>query len=440
MNAPKHVVVAGGGCAGLAAAALLAERGARVTLLEARAHLGGRTYSFIDRKTGDVLDNGQHLFMGCYHETKKFLARVGSSDTISYERQLRVPYLDTETGRHDLRCPRIPAPMHLIKGLTSFKAVSWGDRLAASKIKGAIKRMRAHNTPDISAEEWLIQSGQTETLRRVLWDPVIIAALNVFPRDASARLSAEVLRRMFFGTHADSMFGLATVGLSDVLAEPARRYMEKQGGEVRVKEPVVEFVMEGNRCIGVVTKSGERMEADAVISAMPHRELARLLPTFEQSADALGHAPIISLYVWYDRPVMKEKYACLLGTTIQWAFNRNAFAPDAQNHDRQCISLVISADTEVAAQPNADVAARALDEMKRLFPKAAEARVLDWRVITDHFATFRPTPGIDRLRPEPDAGPRGLFLAGDWTATGLPSTIEGAVQSGHRAAEMALQR
>ncbi len=457
------VIVLGGGCAGLAAATRCAENGFAVTLVEARAHLGGRTYSFTDRKTGESLDNGFHLFMGCYHETRKFLTRVGSWEHVRFEPRLVVPYVDVEKGAFQLACPAWPAPLHLVMGLLKCPSASWKDRFAATKIRKAILSRSldyGNKREDISVKQWLDEAGQTPFLRRALWDVITIGALNIPTERASANLLATILGRMFFGSHADSLFGMADAGLSELIAHPAQRYLESRGADVLLNSAVESLILEEGRCRGIRLRSGDELRADAVISAIPHRECAKLLPQFSGNADALGISPILSVYFWYDRPVMRtrstekvpdkhdsvynfydkpaeaERFTCTLGTHIHWVFNRNAILKTPQNGQSQSLSLVISGDNELAEMDNEDVARLCEEEMQRLYPETRQAILLDWRIIKEKSATIRPTPGFEANRPQPADGPPGLILAGDWTRTGLPSTIEGAVQSGHAAADM----
>ena len=247
----SDVLVIGSGVAGLRAAVALAARGARVTVLEAKAVLGGRATAFDDPRTGERVDNGQHVMMGCYSETFSFFGQLGTADRVRVQPNLEVDFVDRRGARSRLRLPALPPPMNLIAGLLDWTALAWSDRIAASRLAGPIRTARAElrartngqapsriaASPGETVEEWLIHNGQTARIREMLWEPLALAALNQSVRVAAAPPFAAVLAQMFGSGHRDASLALPSCPLDELYAEPARRFVESRGGEVRIGCP-----------------------------------------------------------------------------------------------------------------------------------------------------------------------------------------------------------
>ena len=426
------VLIIGGGFAGLSAATALAEKGLRVTLLEARRRLGGRAYSFRDDVTGDIVDNGQHLFMACYHETRRFLGRIGTERHLRFQPDLRVDFRTPDGRRTALKCPRLPAPYHLLAGFASLSTVSVGDIFRLRHIMADLAVGDPHARAALTVSEWLRRNRQSGAIISNVWTPRTVAALHESPDVASAGGLAVVLQRGFAGSREDARLGLSVVGLSELYTEAARRYIEDRGGEVRLGAPVAALDLRGGGCEGVTLKDGTRLPADAVISAIPPPALAPLLPDADWLRP-LPTSPIVSVNVWFDRPVMAEPFAGLLGTECQWAFNRSMILNSARGG---YVALVISAARDHIHRPQQDLVRLAVTDLRRLFPESRTACVTRAFAVKEREATLSPAVGI--LRPGQKSPVRNLFLAGDWTDTGLPATIESAVVSGHRCAEMIL--
>ncbi|HEY6400167.1 MAG TPA: hydroxysqualene dehydroxylase HpnE [Blastocatellia bacterium] len=450
------VLIIGGGFAGLAAAVDLAEAGKRVLLLERRSFLGGRAYSFTDKTTGDTIDNGQHLMMGCYHRTLGFLEKIGSLDKLKFQTDPRVDFLqegsDGEVARASFKCPPLPAPLHLLGGLARLKTIGWGDRLRALGV-GLAVRQAAHmlggdrnKLAEITVREWLDSLGQSERIQRRFWRPMALATLNEPPDVASADMFARVIELGFMRTKSDSAMVISQVGLSDLYTRQAQRFIEDRGGELRLNADVSQIEFEAGAAAGVTLRSGDRIDADVVISAVPYFALRRMLPAeFAAShfpyLDRLKSAPIVSINLWYDEPVTDLEFAGLLDSPIEWVFNKNAINKDGGQNSgrRQHLALVISGAHEAATRPKEELIALADAEVKRFFPAARRQRLFHAFVVREHDATISHPVGTARLRPSGRTGFDNFFLAGDWTATGLPATIEGAVQSGQECARMILE-
>jgi squalene-associated FAD-dependent desaturase len=454
-----EIIVVGGGFAGLAAGVALAQAGRRVRLLEQKPHLGGRACSFLDPATGSVVDNGQHLFMGCYHQTIEFLKTIGTLDRVRFQPGLSVKFLESDGGLSALECPRLPAPWHLLVGVLRSGSFKWSEKFEVLRIRAALGRRG--NSPNghrnLTVDEWLKGLGQSETLRRNFWNLICIAAMNEDPRIASAALFERVLKLALFSSSRDSCLGIARVGLSDCYTSAAAEFIAAHGGRVELNRNVTGLLVSAGVCEGVTLAGGEKVQAQTVLSAAPWNKFTSLLPgdllrsePFFTRILSLRPAPIISINLWFDRPVTDLEFVGLRGTTIQWLFNKSRILVDPgrapldsglRNPESRLsyISLVLSGAREHIGRPKEDLLAMAMRELQGLLPAAKQAKLVHSLVVKERFATFSPCVGVEDFRPPAATPVRGLYLAGDWTATGLPATIEGAVKSGYTAARELLQ-
>jgi zeta-carotene desaturase len=439
-----EVIIIGGGFAGLAAGVALAEAGKRVRLLEQKPHLGGRARSFRDPTTGSVVDNGQHLFMGCYHATIDFLKTLGTLDRLHFQPRLDVPFLDRDGRFSRLDCPDWPSPWHLLLGVLRSGSFSFKQKLEVLRLGKDLHAARQNSAPTASesVKAWLSRRGQSEALQRNFWDLLCIAAMNEDPRIASAQLFERVLRLALFSSPADSRLGIARVGLSECYTTAAAAYIEARGGRVQTGRGVKQLLIAEGACRGVDLGAGETIEGVPIISAVPWQQLAVVLPSellraepFFAAALALRPAPIISINLWFDMPITDLEFVGLRGTTIQWLFDKSRILGTNDHY----VSLVLSGAHEHVSRSKEELLAIALRELGEVLPAVRKAKLLPSLVIKERFATFSPSPEAEPLRPAARTPIRGLFLAGDWTATGLPATIEGAVQSGFTAARELLR-
>lgn len=444
------VVIIGGGFAGLAAAVDLADKGVKVLLLERRAFLGGRAYSFTDKTTGDTIDNGQHLMMGCYHHTLHFLEKIGSLHKLKFQENPQVDFLSQpgngQTEYSSFKCPTLPAPLHLLAGLAKLQTIGWRDRINALRVGLELRKLNGNRSElaDITVREWLTGLGQTEKMQSRFWDLVAIATLNESPDRASADMFARVLDQAFMHTRRDSTMVISKVGLSDLYTDDARQYIEARGGEVRLNAEVANLEFNGNRIVSVELRSGERIEAEKVISAVPYFALRRMISaeTLEVSEclkaiSGFNSAPIVSVNLWYAQSVTDVEFSGLLDSRIEWVFNKNAISGESRS-GHQHLALVISAAHDAARLTKEELIALAVGEMERFFPEARRQKPVHAFVVREHDATLSHTVGTARLRPPHRTEFENFFLAGDWTDTGLPATIESAVQSGHECAQIML--
>ena len=436
---PDEVLIIGGGFAGLVAGVALAEEGRGVRLLEQKPHLGGRARSFLDPATGSVLDNGQHIFMGCYHSTIRFLSTIGTLDRVRFQRHLTLHFLDRNGRLTVLQCPGLPSPWHVLLGVLRSGSFAFKEKLEVLRLGGSLQWAKAmdHGSEKLSVREWLTRLGQSERLQRNFWDLLCIAALNEDPTVASAALFERVLRLALFTSPEDSRLAIPAVGLSDVYVDAATAYIRARGGRVECSRSVASLLVSEGQCRGVRLSSGEEIEAESVLSAVPSFQLAGLLPgellrfePFFAPVISLRPAPIISINLWFDRPITELDFVGLRGTTIQWVFNKGKILGSGENY----VSLVLSGAHRHIGRSKEELLATSLHELGDLFPEAQKAKLHHSLIIKERFATFSPTWEAEQLRPTARTPVRDLYLAGDWTATGLPATIESAVQSGYTAA------
>ncbi len=446
------VVVIGAGLAGLSAAVRLADHGKRVIVVEQAPRLGGRATAFTDRETGERVDNGQHALFGCYHETFAFLRRLGTDHLAPVAPRLELTMTDGARA-FALACPSWPPPWHLVGGLMRWPALSWRDRIStrrvANVILGARKRgaaaVAATVPANLTVSEWLASQGQTPRVVEWLWRPLAVAALNQSPDVAAAQPFVRVLGDLFGPNPTDAAIALPRVPLDELYAVPASREIESRGGRVLLKSQAAIELDRTGRVTGV-RAGGEAISAPVVVSAVPWYAFADLWPDagppavirdVVADAAATASSPIVTINVWYDRPVMAGQaapFVGFVGSPLHWAFDKSALFGGDAGH----LSVVSSGATDLVTRDNASLAALAQRELARLVPAAAAAKVTRTIVVREPRASFSLAPG-QPARPGPQTPVPGLYLAGDWTDTGLPATIEGAVVSGHRAADAVLR-
>jgi zeta-carotene desaturase len=455
------VIIIGGGLSGLSAAVELCARGHRTLVLEQHPHPGGRTYSFIDAATGDSIDNGQHLMMGCYHATRRYMRIIGTEYLTLLQPSLHIRFLHPSKSSLRLACPPLRAPLHLLGGLIRFKGVPLKNRLEMLKVAKQLfytSLSKEQELDKLNVEEWLVKLGQSNLSRKFLWDVITTGALNNHPKNVSALMLFRVLRASFLGKRGNSSLLLPRAGLSDVLVNPAVEFIRRNGGEVLLTKEVLKVHFEDEKIVSVSTQDGKKFRAHIFLGAIPWFGLDRLLSISGISSelviktpsreicdwDRFKPSPIISIQLWFDRIIMEEEFAALIDTRVQWVFNKSwefrrhlsRKAVKQQKEKGQHLSLVISGAQEFVEMSKEELLTIAMKDLRRVLPKAKDANIVHSIVIKEKRATFSPSPGLEAIRPLPKTSISNLFLAGDWTNTGLPATIEGAIMSGRKAAEL----
>ncbi len=441
-------VIVGGGFAGLSAAVDLTARGARVIVVEGRPKLGGRATSYRDRVTGEDVDNGQHIIFGCYRETFRFLRTIGADRDVCLQPRLDVSYVDRDGRTIRYRCPDLPAPLHLLGGVVEWDELSVTEKLAGLRMVRPLRQLRrqaAGTLPDTvggegeTAREWLVRHGQGPRLRELLWEPLALAALNQSAGVAAAGPFTRVLAELCGPRTTDSAIGIPSRPLEAFYAVPARQFIEARGGAVWTGAAGRAAFVDG-RLVGVEARR-ELITAPVLISAVPWFALSSvfnpppspLAPVLKRAA-AMGSAPIVSVHLWFESPVLEKPFLGLLGTTMHWVFDKRAAFGRHGSH----LTLVSSGADTVVRFSNGVLIDRALSDLRSAVPAARDVVLLHALVIRERQATFSLSPG-QPARPDSETVIRGLYLAGDWIETGLPSTIESAVVSGHRAAQLAFR-
>jgi squalene-associated FAD-dependent desaturase len=448
-QASADCVVIGAGFAGLSAAVRLTEAGLRVVVVEEAPRLGGRASAFTDRETGERVDNGQHVLFGCYRHTYDFLRTVGAADNAPLQKQLRMTIATRDGRTSTLECPNLPAPYHLVAGLMRWRGLGMGDRLSALRLGRLLLAARRRGAatvaagvpPGLTVTEWLARYRQSPKLCDWLWHPLAIAALNQAPDVAAAQPFVRVLAELFGPHQTDAAIGLPSVPLDELFAVPSRRAIEDGGGEV-ISKVTARIVLRDSGKIDGVAAGGRFIRTSAVISSAPWHAFSRqwdrgvppALSEIAAHAAATASSPIVTVNLWFDRNVTTEKFIGLIGGPMHWVFNKSALYGDDTAH----LSIVSSGAVELAEQENQAITDAAVRQLNQALPAAGARRLVRSVVVREHRATFSLAPGAPP-RPATVTPIRGFFLAGDWTDTGLPGTIEGAVLSGDRAAAAVLQ-
>ena len=447
---PPTVAIAGGGLAGLAAGCALAEAGFRVTLFERRPYLGGRASSYQHPGTGEIVDNCQHVLLGCCTNLLDFYRRAGVQDKIRWYEKLT--FLEPG-GRASVIAPSaLPAPLHTALAFLRVDCLSLRDKMAISRAMAAL----APSIPPDRGEsflDWLKRHGQTEQAIERFWKTILVSALNEDLDQVSVPYAAQVVRESFLKSAAAGLIGIPTVPLTDLYSQTGD-YIRARGGEIQFRAGVESFRAETSEVS--VTTNGEEQKFDYLVLAVPFDVLGRILPDTPSAAPlaaALGQfstSPITGIHLWFDRQISELDHAVLLDRTIQWMFHKSRLIDvrnnearnneDRNNEAREngrgsYVELVVSCSRSLVEKSKAEIVEMAVKEAEEFFPDACEAKLTKSTVIKEVHATYSPRPGMDQYRPKPETAWPRVFLAGDWTATGWPATMEGAVRSGYLAAE-----
>jgi len=463
----KKVIVIGGGFAGLSAASFLADSGNKVELIETSPKLGGRAYSFYDDETGSVIDNGQHILMGCYKETLKFLKLIGAEKNFSFQESLKVDFLNNNGKHFRLEATQLFYPLNHLFGLLNFEALSFIDRLKILKFFIRLYFYSDEELKKLTVHQWFLLEGQNEKIREAFWDFLAVGALNTSTTKASAKAFADILKEIFSKGNKASTIILPLKGLTESYCNEAQNFIEKKGGIINLSEQVAGFEIENNEVKKIITSKRTITDFNYMISAVPWFALEKIL-TFEVSVgQTVGeprrflldvnlnfeHSSILTIHIWLNghsvpptagsespstrkmlKPALpagrqvqhdkiKEDFYALIGSPLNWMFNH-------KDH----ITLVKSDANDIIDKTKEELFEMAATELKKYAGIEIE-EIKSYKVIKEKRATFVPDNKTIEKRPNTRTKIKNLFLAGDWANTGLPSTIEGAVKSGRSAME-----
>jgi zeta-carotene desaturase len=444
----RSVAIIGGGVAGIAAATALANAGFAVQLFEKRPLLGGRASSFIDPQTGERTDECQHGTMRCCTSLDALLTRLGVQDQIRYFDRLE--FLDGEGHRSVIQGCGLPAPLHTSLSFLTFRSLGLRDKLAIGR--GMMAMLRTPPGPDLDARdmaEWLTRTGQTERAVRRFWRPILVSACNEEPERISCAHGFKLFRDGFLLHPTAFHFGVPRVPLGTLYTEPTLAYLQARGGCVRTRTIVDRIHFEGGangRVTGLTLLDGEPVVADYYISALQFDLLLKLLPPdvmagvpYWENLNRIELSPIVGVHLWFDRPIGCPPALAVLDRTTEWIFNKTDLFALPQERGAY-LSMVISASRPLAELPKTELTRRVLEDVRACLPDARQANVVKSTVVRWPKATISPRPGVDALRPDQRSPIGNLFVAGEWTRTGWPSTMEAAARSGYRAAEYILER
>ncbi len=444
------MIVLGGGLAGITAALDCASAGAQVTLIEVRPRLGGAAYSF--EREGLLLDNGQHVFLRCCTAYRALLARLGSERCVMLQPRLEIPVLSPHRPEAVLRRNGLPAPLHLAGALLGYPHLTLAQRLNAARSALALGRLDLGSASG-TLGEWLAAHGQAPASVAALWDLIALPTLNLPAAEGSLALGAFVLQTALLRHNDAGDIGFHMRPLSETLGDPAVRVLGEAGIDVRlgvrveaverlrVRAEAVEPLRVRAEAVEPlrVRAGGEDLQAEAVVCALPHERASALLePLLGEEASrwsGLGASPIVNVHIVYDRRVCDLQFAAGVGTPVQYVFDRSSAAGLLEG---QYLAISLSAAAEEMELSSEQLRERYVDAMADLFPRARGAVVRSVHVSREHAATFAARPGTESLRPGPRTSVAGLVMAGAWTDTGWPATLEGAVLSGHAAAREVL--
>lgn len=434
---PRAVVV-GGGLAGLAAALDLSEAGVEVLLLEKRRQVGGATWSL--RRGGLEIDNGQHVHLRCCTEYRDFMRRIGAEPLLRMQRRLEVPVIAPGPRVAWIRRALLPAPLHLLPSLVRFSHLPVPDRIRAAAAVARIGRLDVEDprTDQTAFGAWLARHRLSGGAGDDFWDLLLRPTLNLPAHRASLALAAKVFQTGLLASADGADIGWTVVPFERAHAIPARQALERRGARVRTGVPVASLRLDRTGCWRVEA-GGEEVRAEVAVLAVPHAAAACLLPPGSgvdpEGLRRLGTSAIVNLHLVFDRRVTRFELAAGWRSPVQWIFDRSSAAGLREG---QYLTVSLSAADELLGLDSKALCRRFVPALAQLFPRARDARLIEFHVVREPAATFEQRPGTRRLRPGPRTALPGLYLAGAWTDTGWPATMESAVRSGRAAARAAL--
>lgn len=429
----KHVLVVGGGLAGLTSAFYLSKK-FHVTLIEATSKLGGRAYSLKNINNNDFFDNGQHIMMSCYKETIELLKNIGSLDKVDIQKKLFIPFVDEDGTTYSLSADKLFYPLNQLFAILNYKAISLKDRLKIIDFILDLSCCFKEDITNLSVLEWLILKNQSDDAVNKLWEILIVGTMNTSPDKASAEIFYNVLKEVFLTGANGSKIVLPKVGLSELFCSPIKEALEKEKQEIIFNETVQKIITNKNKITSVITNKNQYSNFDYCVFAIPPHALSKIEfideaqnsnnPSFKLLANNFQYSSILNIHLWLRENVFKERFYGLLNSEIHWLFNHGSH-----------ISLTKSYADKMIKLDNQSLIEEIYSELRIYFPIFNKENVIDVKIIKEKRATFIPDVASNSLRKNIKSNFENLFFAGDWTDTDLPATIEGAILSGVKTAQ-----
>lgn len=424
----KRCLIIGGGIAGLTAASILSSKKIPVTLIESSPKLGGRTYSFMDELSGEVIDNGQHIIMGCYKETLSFARLIGADKNFKYQKNLILNFLDYNFKAYLLQATNLIYPLNLLLGFINYNAFTLGDKFKLLRFFIKLSFISKKKLSQMSVKQWLNRENQSDKLIKAFWEILCVGALNTNLEKASAQIFRDVLKQIFFTGNFSSTIILPKFGLTESIIDPAEKFVEQNDGEIICSDNIKQFVIKENKILNVISDKKTYSDFDFVISAIPLYSLEKIIPKKDLDIKVdFAYSTIVNIYLWLNENPLKENFYGLINSPVHWIFNKG-----------NMLNIVISDADYLSNKSKEEIFKIVINEIKN-YAGIRRSFVDNYKVIKEKRATFIPTKYSLGKRPKSKTIIKNLFLAGDWINTGLPSTIESAAKSGRIAADLVLK-
>lgn len=424
----KRCLIIGGGVAGLTAASILSSKKIAITIIESSPKLGGRTYSFIDKETDTIIDNGQHIMMGCYKEALSFLKLIGAENNFHYQKNLFLKIINKNKNQFNLDASTSFYPFNLILAIKNYNAFNFNDKISFILFLLRLPIISKNSLRKSTVREWLENENQNIDIIKNFWEILCVGALNTNLEKASAFVFYEVLMQIFFKGNFASTIILPKYGLSESIIKPAISFIEKNDGAIIASEIVREVFVKNQKIVLIKTNKMIYDNFDYIISAIPLYSLEKIIPKKNLGINLeLEYSTIVNIHIWLKDINLQEKFYGLLNSPLHWIFVK-------EKH----INIVISDADYLADKSKEEIFKLVIDELIQ-YTSIVSEDIIEYKIIKEKRATFVPTVDILNKRPDSRTPIKNFFLAGDWTNTGLPSTIESAVKSGRIAAENVIQ-
>jgi len=430
----KNCLIIGGGLAGLTAASILSSKNFSVTLLESSPKLGGRTYSFTDKETETEIDNGQHIMMGCYKETLSFLKLIGAENNFDYQKNLFLKFIDSHKNQYQINASSLFYPFNLLSSIINYNLLNASDKLYFILLLLKLPFISKNTIRKITVKQWVEKENQSLNTIKSFWEILCIGALNTKLEKASALVFYDVLIQIFYKGNSSSTIILPKFGLTESIISPAESFIKKNDVLVILSETVREIRIENQKVVEVKTEKNIYNYFDYVISAIPHHALEKIICTKKRDTEAkLDHelnlklkqeySAILNIHIWLNADKLSEKFYGLIDSPLHWIFVK-------EKH----INIVISDANYLVDKSKEEIFDFVIEELIK-YTSITRKDIRQYKIINEKRATFVPAIETIGRRPNSKTSIKNLFLAGDWTNTGLPSTIESAVKSGRIAAD-----